>query len=63
MINNKVTKTPIKETPEERLFKLLEGIDWKLWEMYNMMKDIHEKAVPEKVKKKKEIKPESEVKE
>jgi hypothetical protein len=38
MINPKLTKTT-PQTSEERLFKLLEGIDWKLWEMYNMMKD------------------------
>lgn len=54
MINNKVTKVIPKETPEEKLFKLLEGIDWKLWEMYNMMQDIHAKAVPEKAKTKEE---------
>ena len=42
MITTKVsksTKPAPKEDPQERLFKLLEGIDWKLWEMYNMMKD------------------------
>ena len=38
MINAKTKSTP-KESTEDRLFKLLEGIDWKLWEMYNMMKD------------------------
>ena len=38
MINAKVTKGT-KEDPQEKLFKLLEGIDWKLWEIYNMMKD------------------------
>jgi hypothetical protein len=40
MINSKITKSvPNKEDPQEKLFKLLESIDWKLWEMYNMMKD------------------------
>lgn len=39
MINAKVTKGTPKENSEEKLFKLLESIDWKLWEIYNMMKD------------------------
>ena len=39
MINAKITKGAPKESTEERLFKLLESIDWKLWEMYNMLKD------------------------
>ena len=39
MINSKITKTVQQQTTEEKLLKLLEGIDWKLWEMYNMMKD------------------------
>ena len=39
MINAKVTKSTPKEDPQEKLFKLLESIDWKLWEIYNMMKD------------------------
>ena len=39
MINSKVTKQAVQQTTEEKLFKLLEGIDWKLWEIYNMMKD------------------------
>jgi len=39
MITTKVTKGTPKEDPQEKLFKLLESIDWKLWEMYNMMKD------------------------
>jgi hypothetical protein len=46
MINSKITKTAQQQTTEERLFKLLESIDWKLWEMYNMMKD----NMPEPVK-------------
>ena len=48
MINAKVTKGAPKETTEEKLFKLLESIDWKLWEIYNMMKD----NLPEKSEKK-----------
>ena len=39
MINAKLTKQVEKQTNEEKLFKLLESIDWKLWEIYNMMKD------------------------
>jgi hypothetical protein len=39
MINSKITKQAEKVTTEEHLIKLLESIDWKLWEMYNMMKD------------------------
>lgn len=39
MINAKITKTTQQQNNEERLFKLLESMDWKLWEMYNMMKD------------------------
>lgn len=39
MINSKITRGTVKEDPQERLFKLLESIDWKLWEIYNMMKD------------------------
>ena len=46
MINSKVTKQANQQTNEEKLFKLLESIDWKLWEMYNMMKD----ALPEQSK-------------
>jgi hypothetical protein len=38
MINSKITKQAQQQSSEERLFKLLEGIDWKLWEMYNMLK-------------------------
>jgi hypothetical protein len=38
MINSKITKQATQQTSEEKLFKLLESIDWKLWEMYNMMK-------------------------
>jgi len=39
MINAKLTKAANQNSNEERLFKLLESIDWKLWEIYNMMKD------------------------
>ncbi len=39
MINAKLTKAAAQNSNEERLFKLLESIDWKLWEIYNMMKD------------------------
>jgi hypothetical protein len=46
MINAKVTKGTPAVASEEKLFKLLESIDWKLWEIYNMMKD----NLPEKAK-------------
>lgn len=39
MINSKITKQAQQQSSEEKLFKLLESIDWKLWEIYNMMKD------------------------
>jgi hypothetical protein len=48
MINSKITKQSQQQTSEEKLFKLLESIDWKLWEIYNMMKD----NLPEKTAKK-----------
>jgi len=49
MINAKLTKQAAQNSNEERLFKLLESIDWKLWEIYNMMKDnLPEKATPAK---------------
>ena len=38
-INAKVTKGAPAQDSSERLFKVLESIDWKLWEIYNMMKD------------------------
>ena len=39
MPNSKITKQPTPQSSEEKLFKMLESIDWKLWEMYNIMKD------------------------
>ena len=45
MITSKISKGTPKEDPQEKLFKLLESIDWKLWEIYNMMKD----NIPSKV--------------
>ena len=51
MINSKIIKGTPKEDPQERLFKLLESIDWKLWEMYNMMKDNIPNVTKEEVKK------------
>jgi hypothetical protein len=44
MINSKVTKGAPAVATEEKLFKLLESMDWKLWEIMNMLKD----NVPEK---------------
>lgn len=46
MINSKITKSAAQQSTEERLFKLLESIDWKLWEMYNMMKKDFETKYP-----------------
>lgn len=28
------------EEQAEKMIELLKGIDWKLWEMYNIMKDV-----------------------
>lgn len=56
MINSKITKNAAQQSSEERLFKLLESIDWKLWEMYNMMKD----NLPAKPTDKKTVKPKAE---
>jgi hypothetical protein len=46
MINSKVTKGAPAVATEEKLFKLLESMDWKLWEIMNMLKD----NLPEKEK-------------
>lgn len=51
MINSKITKQAAQLSTEERVIKLLEGIDWKLWEMYNMMKDELPETAPNKSKK------------
>jgi len=59
MINTKITKGTPKEDPQEKLFKLLESIDWKLWEIYNMIKDnvpAKEKTAPAKTAAKKTAK-------
>lgn len=37
-ISAKVTKGQPTQSDFERLFKLLESIDWKLWEMYQILK-------------------------
>ena len=52
MINSRLTKQVAQQSTEEKLFKLLESIDWKLWEMMNMMKD----NLPEKTKTPKPLK-------
>jgi hypothetical protein len=52
MITSKITKGVPEASTDERMLKLLESIDWKLWEMYNMMKD----NLPEKPKATKTIK-------
>jgi hypothetical protein len=46
MINSKITKSIQQQSSEEKLFKLLESMDWKLWEIMNMLKD----NLPEKTK-------------
>ena len=46
MITSKITKGVPEASADERMLKLLESIDWNLWEMYNMMKD----NLPEKPK-------------
>ena len=52
MINSKVTKGTPAVATEEKLFKLLESMDWKLWEMMNMLKDnLPEKAPAAKTTK------------
>lgn len=40
MITTKITKkdSAVSGSAEERLFKLLESMDWKLWEMYQILK-------------------------
>lgn len=56
MINSKITKQATQQTSEEKLFKLLESIDWKLWEMYQIMKKESEPtAKPSKANKKDEV--------
>ena len=30
----------MNEEQAQKMLELLEGIDWKLWEMYNMMKGV-----------------------
>lgn len=59
MINTKITKTATQQTNEERLFKLLESMDWKLWEMYNMMKDFTSEKTGKPKDEKTEEKPKS----
>jgi hypothetical protein len=34
-----IKKEESKLSTEEKLFKVLESIDWKLWEIMNMIKD------------------------
>jgi hypothetical protein len=46
MINSKITKQAQQQSSEEKLFKLLESIDWKLWEMYNILKKETEAKTP-----------------
>lgn len=45
MINSKITKVANQQTEADKLFKLLESIDWKLWEMMNLMKASTEEKV------------------
>jgi hypothetical protein len=49
MINTKVKKAAATEpATDDKLMKLLESMDWKLWEIMNMLKD----NLPEKSDKK-----------
>lgn len=49
MITTKVKKAAGTDTQaDDKLIKLLESIDWKLWEIMNMLKD----NLPEKDSKK-----------
>jgi hypothetical protein len=48
MINAKISKNTPTNSNEERLFKLLESIDWKLWEMMKMMKAVTEQSPDDK---------------
>ena len=38
MINTDLKKAAAIQSTEEKFIKLLESIDWKLWEIMNMMK-------------------------
>jgi hypothetical protein len=57
MINTKIAKNTPTTASEEKLFKLLESIDWKLWEIMNMMKDNLPEKSPEIKSKKAAKKP------
>ncbi|NBO29920.1 MAG: hypothetical protein EBV10_11950, partial [Synechococcaceae bacterium WB6_1A_059] len=41
-INTKISKAAVQTSNEDRFFKLLESMDWKLWEIYLMLKDFKE---------------------
>ena len=49
------TKTSEPTSTEEKVLKLLESIDWKLWEMYNMMKNNLPEKTTVKVNKKPKV--------
>ncbi len=44
MINSKITKVANQQSSEDKLFKELESINWKLWEMMKMMKEYMEQT-------------------
>jgi len=60
VITTKITKkdAAVSGSAEERLFKLLESMDWKLWEIYQIMKaqteDTKKPAIKTKLTKKTE---------
>jgi hypothetical protein len=60
VITTKITKkdSGVSGSTEERLFKLLESMDWKLWEMYQILKaqteDTKKPAIKTKLPKKTE---------
>jgi hypothetical protein len=43
MINTKISKTAVQISTEDKFLKLLESMDWKLWEIYLILKDFKEK--------------------
>jgi len=40
MLNTTLAEPIVDKTLDEKTFELLESIDWKLWEMMNMMKSM-----------------------
>lgn len=52
MINSKITKSTVNQlSTEDKVLKFLEGIDWKLWEIYKMLKEQVEQPTENSTKK------------